>query len=138
MAEIKFNDGVEEININGKVSISINPTDINFSEKLFNVFDALDEKQTARSEEIQGKSGREIFDISRKLDNEMRELVNSAFGFDICKPLFGSMHLYSHADGLPVWCNLLLAIIDMMDTAVTEQQKMTNPRVQKYLAKYKK
>lgn len=52
--------------------------------------------------------------------------------------VFGTMNVYALADGLPVWCNLMLAIIDEMDSSFAREKKASNPRVQKYLAKYKR
>ena len=42
------------------------------------------------------------------------------------------------ADGLPVWCNLMLCLIDNMNDTFTAEKKKTNPKLQKYLAKFKK
>ena len=69
----------------------------------------------------------------------MRELIDSVFdGTPVCTLLFGSMNVYAMASGLPVWANLMLAIMDEVDTAFAREQKATNPRVQKYMAKYRK
>ena len=40
--------------------------------------------------------------------------------------------------GLPVWCNLLLALMDEMDAALVREQKASNPRLKKYLDKYQR
>lgn len=42
------------------------------------------------------------------------------------------------ANGLPVWCNLMMAVMDEIDTTFTREQKLTNPRISKYTAKYQK
>ena len=51
---------------------------------------------------------------------------------------FNTPNVYAMADGLPVWCNLLFAIMDEIDTSFAREQKATNPRIQKYTAKYHK
>ena len=81
---------------------------------------------------------REVFETARKMDEEMREIINDVFGFDICSTLFGEMNVYALADGLPVWANLMLAIMDEVDTTFAREQKATNPRVSKYTKKYHK
>lgn len=45
---------------------------------------------------------------------------------------------YAIANGLPVWCNLMMAVMDEIDTTFTREQKLTNPRISKYTAKYQK
>ena len=125
--------------MNGKCDISFNPTDSAFVERLFNAFDTLDKKQEAYKTEI-SKVGdnREIFNIARRRDDEMRELIDGVFERPVCKDLFGGMNVYAMADGLPVWCNFLLTVMDEVDTTFAREQKLTNPRIQKYTAKYHK
>ena len=55
--------------------------------------------------------------------------------FDV---LFGGMNVYALANGLPVWCNLMLAVMDEIDSSFAREQKATNPKLQKYLNKYQK
>lgn len=139
MAELSFDTGIAEYKLNGACTVYFNPTDISFIERVFDTFDSMDKKQ----EEYKGmmeanKDNAAIFSAARKMDSEMREMLNGVFGMDVCSPLFGSMSVYAAAQGLPVWCNLLLAIIDEMDGAFAREKKATNPRVQKYIDKYKK
>lgn len=139
MAGITFDTGVVSFDLNGKTTITFNPTDSVIVEKIYNTFEELDKKQDAYKAEIE-KCGnkREIFDIARRRDQEMRAIIDDLFGKPICDELFGSMNIYALADGLPVWCNLMLAVIDQIDTTFSREQKATNPRVAKYTAKWKK
>ena len=139
MAELNFATGIVTFTVNEKCGISFNPTDSAFVEKLFNAFDTLDKKQEAYKEEV-SKVGnhREIFEIARLRDTEMRELIDGVFGRPVCAELFGDLNVYAMADGLPVWCNFLLAVMDEIDTTFAREQKLTNPRIQKYTAKYHK
>jgi hypothetical protein len=68
----------------------------------------------------------------------MRQMIDEALGAPVCDAVFGGMNVYAMADGLPAWCNLMLAIMDEIDTGFTREQKLTNPRVSKYTAKYQK
>lgn len=139
MKELIFDTGLVTYSINGKCEFSFNPTDSTFSEKLFNAFDTLDKKQETYKAEIEKTAKkREVFDTIRKMDEEMRDIINEVFGFDICASLFGEMNVYAMADGFPAWANLLLSIMDEVDTAYAREQKMTSPRVQKYTKKYHK
>lgn len=139
MAEIRFDTGIKEFDINGAVKVQFCPTDMSFIEKVFNVGDAIDKK----SEEFQARidkieDNRELFDEARAIDGEIRDLLNSIFDEDVCTPLFGTMSTFSAAEGLPVWANFLFAIIDTLDGDFAEQKKKTNQRLQKYTAKYKR
>lgn len=139
MADLNFSTGLVTYRLNGVCEVSFNPTDSAFVEKLYNTFNELDKKQDAYKAEIE-KVGdkREIFDIARKRDAEMRAMIDDVFGKPICEPLFGAMNVYALSDGLPVWCNLMLAVMDEIDTSFTREQKLTNPRISKYTAKYHK
>lgn len=139
MTELNFNTGRRVFNINGIVEVEFNETDADFVERLFNVFAALDKKQE-KYRGIVEKEGdkRKVFEIMRNFDAEIREDIDGLFEQDVCTPLFGRMNVFALADGLPLWANLLLVIMDQIDTAFTREQKATNPRVQKYTAKWQK
>ncbi len=137
MQELNFETGLVRFNINGKCEVAFNPTDSAFVERLFNAFDTLDKRQDAYKAEVEKTADkREIFAIARKRDAEMREIIDGVFGTPVCTDLFGSMNVYALADGLPVWANLMLSVMDEVDTAFAREQKRTNPRISKYTAKY--
>lgn len=141
---IEINTGVANklfLTTDGKTcEFAFNPLDMGLSQRLFSAFERLDKMNENYKEEVQKNADkREIFDIGQKMDREMREIINSeVFGFDICTPLFGNLNLYALANGLPVWANLLFAMVDEMDTAYAREQKLTNPRLSKYTKKYHK
>lgn len=137
MAEIRFETGLVSYNLNGVCEVSFNPTDSAFVERLFHTFDTLDRKQDAYKAEIENVTDRrKIFDIARERDAEMRGMIDEALGAPVCDALFGGMNVYAMADGLPVWCNLMLAVMDEIDTSFAREQKRMNPRIAKYTAKY--
>ena len=101
--------------------------------------ETLDKKQDAYKAEVEKTANkREVFETARKMDEEMRDIINDVFGFDICTALFGEMNVYALADGLPVWANLMLSIMDEVDTTFARESKATNPRISKYTKKYHK
>ncbi len=139
MLELRHDTGVQEVSINGKVTVLLNLTDIDFIERVFNAFDAMDKQQDKYQAMLAGETdARKMFAAARTMDTDMRELINGLFGFDVCTPLYGTMNTYAMADGLPVWCNLMLCLIDNMNDTFTAEKKKTNPKLQKYLAKFKK
>lgn len=138
MLELNHNTGVQEVSINGKVTVALNLTDMSFVERVFNAFDAMDKQQDRYQSMLNTTEAKDIFAAARTMDSEMRDLINGVFGADVCADLYGSMNVYAMADGLPVWCNLMLSLIENMDDTFTAEKKKTNPKLQKYLAKFKK
>ena len=137
MKNLTFETGLVTYDLNGAVQVTFNPTDSAFVERLFRTFDALDRKQDTYKAEVEQAAGsREIFDIARRRDEEMLAMIDETLGQPVCGVLFGGMNVYAMADGLPVWCNLMLALMDEVDTSFSREQKATNPRIQKYTAKY--
>ena len=137
MPELKFETGLVTYDLNGKCEVSFNPTDINFVERLYAVFETLDKKREAYEAQVKKMANkREIFDLARELDKEIREMIDGLFGQPVSGCVFGNMSAYALADGLPVWANMLLAVMDNTDSAYAREQKLTNPRIAKYTAKY--
>ena len=137
--QIRFNTGDVEYSINDKVKVSFNPTDVSFIEKVFNIFDHMDEKQEEYNAAFTGaKDDASVFKVYRKIEGEMRGMIDDVFGVEVCQGIFGSMSVFALSDGLPLWTNLMFALIDEMDVAFAREKKATNPRIKKYTAKYQK
>ena len=139
MEDIRFDTGIVEFNLNDAIKVYFNPTDSAFVERIFDTFDELDKKQEANKAEIDKCSDKkEIFEIARRRDAEMREMVDGLFDKPVCSALFGGMNVYALAGGLPVWCNLMLSVIDQIDTTFARERKLTNPRITKYTERWRK
>lgn len=139
MNTLNFSTGVVTFSVNDKAEVSFNPTDMYFAERLFTAFNELDKKQDAYKAEVSRESDkRKIFDIARRMDKEMREMIDGIFQKPVCEDIFEGMNVYALSDGLPVWSNFLLVVMDKTDSTFAQEQKATNPRIQKYLAKYHK
>ena len=137
--EIQIETGVVEYNLNGKVTVQFNPTDSGFIERLYTAFEELDEKQEGYKDKVEKVTDKkELFSIARERDAEMRNIIDSVFDVPVSEKLFGGMNVYALSGGLPVWCNLMLAIMDEIDDKVDKEQKLAKPRVDKYTAKYAK
>ena len=68
----------------------------------------------------------------------MLAIIEVVVSARVSDAVFEGMNVYAVAGGLPVWCNLMLAVMDEIDTAFAREQKATNPRIAKYTAKYQK
>lgn len=139
MADLRIETGVVPFTVNDKVTIEFNPTDAEFVEKIFDVFNSMDERQERYQTLVQKTANKkEVFEIARRESNEMREVIDALFEQSVCEPLFGKMNVLALADGLPVWANLMLAIFDQIDTTFAREQKATNQRIKKYTERWKK
>ena len=136
--QLQISTGIKTYDLNGKVELSFNPSDAFYIEGVYKAFEELDKKQEAYKAEVEKAQKREIFDIARRWDAEMREMVDNALGTPVCDALFGRMNVYALADGLPLWANLLLSIMDEMDAGVAAERQKTDARIAKYTKKYHK
>lgn len=137
MNALNFETGVVTFSINGKCELSFNPTDSAFIERLYAAFEKLDKKQESYKARVENCANkREIFDLAREFDSEMRKIIDEVFESPLCEELFGKMNVYAIADGLPVWANFILAVMDTVDSTFAREQKATNPRIAKYTKKY--
>lgn len=139
MSELNFDTGLITYTVNNQCEVSFNPADVSFVKRLFATFDNLSKKQenieSANSKEI---SGSELFDIVDQQEKKMREDIDNIFQTPVCDKIFNNISVYALANGLPLWCNFLMAVIDKVDAALEEEQKLASPRVAKYMAKYEK
>lgn len=136
MNTLNFDTGVVKHSINGKYEVEFNPTDVSFAERLWRVFEHLEQKQDSKRKALENATTAESFDLARKWDAEMREVIDDVFGGPLCASVFGDTSLYAVANGLPLWANLMLAVMDEMDAAIIREKKATDPRIQKYTKKY--
>ena len=90
-------------------------------------------KAGAESEDIEA-----VLDRLHALDQEMRGVLDGLFGDGLCEKIFGEMSLYASADGLPVWENFILAVIDLFDDSVKREAALSDKRIQKHVQKYHK
>lgn len=136
---LQFETGLVTYRINDTCEVTFNPTDAFFVERLYNHFEALDKKQSEYEKTVQTMADKQkILEFMRERDAEMRAILDDIFGTPMSDATFGRMNVYAMASGLPAWANCLLAVMDECDTAFAREQKATNPRLQKYLAKYQK
>ena len=139
MKNISFDSGIEEYDLDGKVTVKFNPTDTTFLEKLSDSFGVLDLiQEEVRKSQDEFTDEKAVFNLAKNLDTKMREIINSLFGLDVCTPLFGEMNLFASAGGLPVWANLMLAIADEVQASMDGELKKREARIRKYTDKYKK
>lgn len=136
MADLSINIGVEEYIINGKAKVLLNPTDPAFVSRLYNRFSELEEQDKAWRDKISKLEGAEVLNAWEEGDQLFRAAVDDVLGEGTCETICGSVSVLAMADGAPIWMNILLGIIDVIDSGVAREEKAKNPKLQKYLSKY--
>lgn len=129
---LTFETGVVEYDINGLATARFNPTDEGFVMKLYESFGSLDELQATLA-----KGGPEsALEAFPKLDADMRQVIDGLLGDGVADALFAEMNCYALADGLPVWMNLVLALLDEVSEAYEREFGKSDARLKEHTAKY--
>lgn len=137
MKELNFETGNVTYKINGGVEVAFNPTDSNFVKRLFDAYETLDKKQEFYKNRVETMADKkQVFVFAQEQDAEMRGIIDNLFQAPVSDNIFGAMNVYALADGLPVWCNLMFAVMDEIDTSFAREQKATNPRLEVYRKKW--
>jgi len=134
---IKLSTGLQEVEINGKRTIMINPTDEGFLSDLYSLLERLEEihKSHITDETADIKTR---FEASKAREKEQREAVDALLGEGFCSDVFGSARLYSLSGGLTLIELLLYGILDFMDEDLKKQQAARSEKIAFYTNKYNK
>ena len=141
MKTLNIPDGVEEYSLNDRVTVSFNPTDMAFAERLAAAFEELQQLQEQAGDlvaAIDGDDPRPLFQDLRAIDAGMRRAVDRLFDQEVADALFRDVRLYAASGGLPVWTNLLLALVDEIDAAYRREKKAMDARIKKYTERFEK
>nr|DAG76250.1 MAG TPA: hypothetical protein [Caudoviricetes sp.]DAI22004.1 MAG TPA: hypothetical protein [Caudoviricetes sp.] len=140
MTDMNIVQEEKEFNVNGKAVIRFNPSDSKFATSFISAFESLLNRHEAFCNAAK-KNPEEFFTIAEKADADMREIINGLFGEDICTPIFDKMSMTAISEGLPLWLNFMLAIMDEITAELEEAKKKKmsiNPKLKKYLSKFDK
>ena len=138
MNQLNFATGIKTFSVNdGAAEISYNPTDPLFVEGVYDAFLSLADKYEAGKDK-KFEDNKAFFEYARARDKEAREAVDGLFGEGVSNGIFPGVSSYAMADGLPLWCNFLMAVIDTVPAELSTQIKASKPRVEMYLKKYQK
>lgn len=119
-------------------TVDFNPADQGFAESLYGLISKLSKIHEAKKKEYEAELDLAArFEISMAEDAEMRKAVDFLFGDGFCQDVF-KVRLFAISEGMTVIENFLLAILDEMDDAVTENLEKRDARIKKYTEKYSK
>lgn len=137
MPNLSISTGVVEYTLNDAVTLRFNPTDPAFAKRIYARFSELEAEDKAWREKIQATAdATELLTLYDEGDRIFRSAIDDTLGEGVAAAVLGGVSALAMADGFPVWMNILLAVVDEMDTKITAEQSAANPRVEKYLKKY--
>lgn len=139
MDALNFDSGLKTYTVNGSTTISFNPADGHFVESLYRMLENIKEATSLTDErelELKGDS-EEAFRFAHERDKRIRAEIDNVFG-PVSSALFPGMDCTALAGGVPVWLNFVLAVLDVIDAEVSEQVGKPSPKLDAYLAKYRK
>lgn len=135
MGELNFQTGRKTYTVNGGVEISFEPSDPKFASAVVSAFQKCSDIAKASAELDYGDTVNTV-SAMEKLEAGVRKEIDTAFGYAVCDKVFSGISAIAIADGLPVWTNFLMAVIDEVDQSMPEGEGRTKERVQKYMNRY--
>lgn len=131
MGELNFQTSRKTYTVNGGETISFDPADIGFVNRLFDLMEKLEKRQKEPAPE----NSEDVFTVAARRDAEIRAEIDAVFGEPVCDKVFGRTNVFSPAGGLPICVNFLMAVIDEIDAA-SEREIKVSPRMNAYMQKY--
>ena len=109
---LNFPIGVKTFDVNdGAAQISFNPTDVNFVSALYDLFAECAERyETDKDKKFENNTA--FFEYVRQRDAEVSDGVDRLFGEGAAAAVFQGHSAHAMAEGLPLWTNFFLAVID--------------------------
>ena len=95
-----------EIDINGKVTVSIDSDSQEFADKVFAALSAIDRQQAVLLKNA-NKLPAQRYRLFSDANIAIRRQIDDLFGVSVCAPLFGEDSIYARSGGTPLWYNLL-------------------------------
>lgn len=140
MTELNISGGLKSYTVKGEggqCEIRFNPTDDGFLQEMYATIEKLEDITDKKRKEWENTNDpKAVFDIMSQFDREVRTEVDRLFGAPISQAVCGNVRICAHSDGLPIWMNLILAVIDEMDASVRASHDRGRQRLNKYMAKY--
>lgn len=126
---ITVDTGIQEYEINGAYIAKFNPTDESFIAKIELAFKSLDGLQ----DELKKADS---FSAYIDKDKEMRAIIDGVLGEGAADAIFPGVNCYALSSGLPLWLNLMYAIVDIISDACESEFSKTESHLKHYYEKY--
>lgn len=141
-AELNIDDGLVAYSVNGgKATITFNPTDASFFKRLYDAFSKLSAMQDSVNEKHIDDAPEKVYEAMNDISAQMKAQIDETLAPfcnvpSICEAVYGGMNLWAYSNGVPVWCNLVLSLIDTAEGAAAEQKTLSKTAMEKYTKKY--
>ena len=138
MNQLTINNGVKAYTVNGiENALYFNPLDADFAKRILDTIPKcqkiMENKRVSKDDEAEI-----LFQKLREADKEIRAAIDEAFSQPACEKIFAETRVTALADGLPLWMNLILAIVDEIDSNISSVDKQSSKKLQYYTSKYMK
>ena len=110
------------LDINGKITISIDPDSQEFADRVFATLSVLD-KQHQNLLNNRPVTNSLAYDIVSETNKEIRRQLDELLNSPVCDALFGKDAVCALSGGAPLWFNLMEGIVSQLSIPPTNSAK---------------
>ena len=110
------------LDINGKITISIDPDSQEFADRVFATLSALD-KQHQNLLNNRPVTNSLAYDIFSETNKDIRRQLDELLNSPVCDALFGKDAVCALSGGAPLWFNLMEGIVSQLSIPPTNSAK---------------
>ncbi len=110
------------LDINGKITISIDPDSQEFADRAFATLSALD-KQHQNLLNNRPVTNSLAYDIFSETNKDIRRQLDELLNSPVCDALFGKDAVFALSGGAPLWFNLMEGIVSQLSIPPTNSAK---------------
>ena len=110
------------LDINGKITISIDPDSQEFADRVFATLSALD-KQHQNLLNNRPVTNSLAYDIFSETNKDIRRQLDDLLNSPVCDALFGKDAVCALSGGAPLWFNLMEGIVSQLSIPPTNSAK---------------
>ena len=110
------------LDINGKITISIDPDSQEFADRVFATLSALN-KQHQKLLNNRSATNSLFYDMFSEADKDIRRQLDELLNAPVCDALFGKDNVCARSGGAPLWFNLMEGIISQLSIPPTNSAK---------------
>lgn len=110
------------LDINGKITISIDPDSQEFADRVFATLSALD-KQHQNLLNNKPTTNSLAYDMFLEADKDIRRQLDELLNAPVCDALFGKDNVCARSGGAPLWFNLMEGIVSQLSIPPTNSAK---------------
>ena len=119
---IEVNSMTKTLDINGKITISIDPDSQEFADRAFATLSALD-KQHQNLLNNRPVTNSLAYDIFSETNKDIRRQLDELLNSPVCDALFGKDAVFALSGGAPLWFNLMEGIVSQLCIPPTNSAK---------------